>query len=321
MKKTIVISWGYGITRSSSLADWLEAVDIQLRPIFSYRYLKVLNYAISFVKTLYILCQARPNKVVVVMPPVFPLYAVHIYRFLFNRKLILICDLHNGALRREWKSWPYLGKLLKKSNTVLSHNTIVEKKINEQFNIKTKVLSDPLPTFDLISNVSVRQFLSQEKINVLVPVSYAKDEPISEIIFAAEALSKDFNFILTGNYLKQFNEKYAQGLTATFTGFISKDEYQKLLCSADLTLCLTLNDDIQMCAVIESISANKPFICSRNSVNEALFSQFYLNSIENHSASIVEAFNGLQLSSDIKVDLSAKKDYMESWKRNAKNVF
>jgi glycosyltransferase involved in cell wall biosynthesis len=268
----VIFSWGHNITRSISLAATLELTDVHIQPHFSGSKLKIVNYAIASVKMLFNLFTKKPDLVIVTLPPMFLLYVVFFYKLITFNKCLIVADLHNGVLRREWRHWPFLSYFLGKCHVVLSHNNQVKKSIDGHFSINSQVLTDPLKNYSFNENVS--RFILDDKINVLVPLSYAEDEPVAQIVKSALSLSGNFNFIFTGNFKKYFKESIDE-LPITFTGFINYEDYETVLGLCDIVLCLTLNDDIQMCAVIESISAEKPFICANNSVNNELFKDYY----------------------------------------------
>jgi hypothetical protein len=316
----LVISWGQNITRSSSLADKLAAKDLHFKPYFKNRNLKIFNYAISSFRMLYALIMHKPKLVVVVLPPVFLLYVVFLYGFF--RKIDIVADLHNGVLRAEWAKWPLIPFLLRKCKIVLSHNYQIQTKINNHFGLdrNSKVLTDPLKNYSFDENLC-SDFIKPGKVNVLVPVSYAKDEPIKEIVAAESALCNDFNFILTGNYTKMFSEDYVLSSSITFTGFISYEEYESLLCLCDLTLCLTTDDDIQMCAVIESISANKSFICANNSVNRHLFSDYYFDLVDCEVSSIVNGLNSFKKTPASSFETINNEKYSRLWQESFNALF
>jgi hypothetical protein len=319
-KKNIVITWGYNITRSQSLADKMGYFDYHIKPVFKKKHLKIFNYILSSIKMLCFLFANRPNKIVVVLPPIFLVYVSYIYKILGFSSVQIICDLHNGVLRNEWANWPLVKILIGKANCVLSHNTEVKKSIDKHFNIDSTVLPDPLSSYNA-NEAKESPFLVSGKTNVLVPVSYADDEPINEIIKAGTELFQHFNFILTGNYKKKFSESHARKLPITFTGFISEHEYVDLLLSCDVVLCLTLNDDIQMCALIEAISAEKAFICSDNTVNNTMFSDFFFCSTTNTCFGLIQSLKKFKENKTSKDFLKAKGTYDKQWIKIANEIF
>ncbi|MDO7086719.1 glycosyltransferase [Pseudocolwellia sp. AS88] len=318
----VIIGWGTGIRRSVSLSTETSMTDIQVKYIFKNKYLKPMNYIVNFFKTVLLLAKHQPKLVVVVVPPTLILYSVFLYKFLFNHKCKIVLDCHNGVLRSEWKHIPFVSYLFKKSDKVLSHNARVKEDIDSAFGVVSYVLGDPLIVYNgNINNPSETSLYLNDKINVLVPVSYAKDEPINEIINAAAILNKTHNFIMTGRYTKLFKENSVfDGVS--FTGFISEEVYVSLLRQCDVVLCLTTDDKIQMCALIEAVSMNKNAVCSDNTVNNDIFSDyrptFTRLDEESISASVMSCISN-SLNTAEKIDFNVK--YTKKWKQDSKEVF
>ena len=313
-KKTkVIIGWGSGIRRSISLANECNMIDHQIRYIFKNKYLKPFNYIINFFKTVFILVKLKPKLIVVVVPPTLILYSVFIYKFIFNRNCRIVLDCHNGVLRSEWKNIPFVSYLFRKSHKVLSHNVRVKEDIDFVFGINSYVLGDPLITYpNPICMFKETSLYLKDKINVLVPVSYAKDEPIMEIINAAAILSETHNFILTGRFTKLFKEAECfDGIT--FTGFISEEIYCDLLAQSDVVLCLTTDDKIQMCALIEAVSLLKNVVCSDNTVNHDIFSDYNPVFTSLDGESISKALMKFTLEDS---ELDSKREFVSSYTKN-----
>lgn len=323
MKNGIVISWGKNITRSKSLAKSLDFVDLHIVPKSEYR---LINYLSAFFATLRLLIILRPSCLVVVVPPVFPIYAAYIYKYVFFSQMKIFVDMHNGVMRREWANWPLIGFFLKRADAAIAHNDIIADKISNKFNIKTVSLTDPLVNALAInemakSGVNASKFLRRGKKNILVPVSYSIDEPIHEILQATSHLSS-VNFILTGNYKKMPSISIGQYSNCTFTGFISYDEYFHLLVSCDAVLALTNDDEIQMCALIESISAGKYIIASKNSVNTMAFKDYIdILTCNDHKSICKSVESFLEIKSHGCIVRQESKKYDAEWLRKAKEIF
>lgn len=308
----LIVSWGKSIQRSKTLAKTIGCVDIHIKPVFSSKILLPINYLISLVVTIYQIIYKKPDLVIVVSPPIFTVYIAVFIRSIFFRNFSIWCDLHNGVLRREWCKWPFFSYVLSKSDLVISHNKYVKNKIDDAFNISSVVITDPL--FDCESSANYSQFMDTNRINILVPVSYAKDEPIKEILHASEELYKAYNFILTGNYLKMYSKIDVDNINATFTGYISNDEYKSLLNSSDIVMCLTKDPDIQMCALIESISCDKNIVCTDNPVNREYFSKYGCVFTDNNAKRIVNAIINMPIQDNETDRAIFKSDYMKDWR-------
>ena len=315
--KGLVLTWGRMVRRSLSLAGCLNAHEVHLQPRFSNKYLKVFNYMASFYDTLRV-CKGGYEYVILVMPPVFSLYAVLLYISVSKSDMKIVVDMHNGMLRSEWRNWPFFNYLLSKVDVVISHNAVVKKAIDEQFNVDSFVLTDPVMNpEDILRDVpNTDAYLREGLINVIVPLSYADDEPIDQVVGAAQKLKGKVNFVFTGRPKGKYLHSNLSEIV-TLTGYVEDDVFYQLMRDSDLVLCLTHNTDIQMCALIESISLKKKFICSNNDVNRLYFKDFSFALVENDEEAIFKALDNCDIQSigDARygVDESLKK-YESYWK-------
>ncbi len=319
--KGVVLTWGSDVSRSRSLAREFGYEDLHISPFFSNRnyLIKGFDYVLRFAYTLVLLVARKPDCLIVVSPPVFPLYIALVYRFFRFGKVRLLGDFHNGVLRKEWLVWPLLKHVVRSFDCVISHNPVVKKAIDVEFLVDSVVLSDPLAVVASADLETSARFIKNDRVNILVPVSYAKDEPIFEIIEAARLLGDTHNFILTGNFRKMFDLDEAESLPVSFTGFIDRDVYWGLMEQSDCVLCLTNNDDIQMCALIEAISLSKQIVCTDNSVNRTMFSGFVFSMVDNTALALSQSMGSLpeQAPSNMAV---LKCKYENAWKKVAEDV-
>ncbi|MDO6475432.1 hypothetical protein Q4520_08365 [Alteromonas sp. 1_MG-2023] len=272
MKKGLILSWGRRVPRSSKIAAELHFEELYLINKGKGFFAKIFSYFLNFIKTCAILSKGDYERVVLVLPPTLSLYAVPFK----HSRTELFFDLHNGVLRAEWGKWPFLSHLLSKGVTI-SHNPVIAKKIDTHFKISSIVLGDPLTITD--SNVPTKTaFLSSSKLNVLVPLSYAKDEPLDFLLRLVNENREEINFILTGKAPVEIIASF--GSVVTFTGFVDANEYETLLSTVDAVLCLTSDDDIQMCALVEAISYRRVVITKDNLLNKSILKSYpsiYLN--------------------------------------------
>jgi glycosyltransferase involved in cell wall biosynthesis len=324
MTDGVVLSWGRFIRRSVSLAERIGYKEITLSYYFSRKNFLFFNYLTLFFKTILMLFKMKPSVVVVVVPPVFCLYSVFVYKYISRKKIRVILDCHNGLLRREWRRWPFLQYLITNSDFILAHNSVFKIKLDEFYSIDSIVLPDPLiKECTLVERKDVSHWLVANKLNVLVPVSYAKDEPILEILQTAKVLSTEINFILTGNYRKMLTDDAALESGITFTGYLSNEQYKTLALECDLMLCLTLEHDIQMCAVVEAISYSKFLVCSDNEVNSNLLNGYPCIMTDNTANALISSFRlidreMLRFKSEY---ISFKENYEKSWGDNFYEIF
>jgi glycosyltransferase involved in cell wall biosynthesis len=97
---------------------------------------------------------------------------------------------------------------------------------------------------------------------VVVACSFARDEPICEIL-AAAATTPSVRFLITGNYLKDMRLRGVQvAANVQFTGFLEKSEYFAVLHRADAVMALTTRDHTMQNAAYEALALHKPMVLS-----------------------------------------------------------
>lgn len=225
--------------------------------------------------------------------------------------------MHNGVIRPEWLKIPFLKSLINNCDVVISHNSIVKDKIDTAFSCKSVVLSDPIIKINESRCTELNHIVDSE-INVFVPVSYAKDEPIEIILEVADKMKKTHNFILSGNYKRYFNNREIPAYV-NFTGFIDKEKYFSYLSNSDIVLCLTLDNEIQMCAVIESISYRKKIVCSDNEVNRTLFKNIPMKRSKIDVEELVKCIG--ECESGMGPTVLDLKGYMQNWNNTKNYIF
>jgi glycosyltransferase involved in cell wall biosynthesis len=123
--------------------------------------------------------------------------------------------------------------------------------------VRTFVLHDLLTAPSGQPAGSRRSTLAQAQ--VMVPLSYANDEPVAEILEAA-ALLPDVSFVLTG----AAPEKLVANAPANvqFTGYLDNPSYDSLFTGSDVILALTTRDLTMQRAGYEGLQAGVPVVTS-----------------------------------------------------------
>ncbi|MCX7515314.1 glycosyltransferase [Frateuria hangzhouensis] len=183
-----------------------------------------------------------------------------------------MADCHNGALRPLWLALPFVKRILKAHCEVVAHNPMIAKQFSEALAMPVRVLSDPLPSeaTELGSND-----MQKHDMVVLVPLSYRKDEPLEELAQAISRLAghERIRFVLTGNYARaQWFYRSLVGLpNVRFTGYTSLSEYFGLLAKADVIVCLTTDESVQMCALNEALGYAKAVVRSSTATLDEMY--------------------------------------------------
>jgi glycosyltransferase involved in cell wall biosynthesis len=129
--------------------------------------------------------------------------------------------------------------------------------------------------------------------NVVLIATFARDEPIGEVLKAAAQLGPEFQFYVTGND-RNLAVALREGkpVNVTFTGFLGELQYWSALRGADLVVDLTLIDNCLVCGAYEALAVGTPLVLSRNAASIDLFggaARFADNSANSIAQAICEA--------------------------------
>jgi hypothetical protein len=204
---------------------------------------------------------ASPRTIIVMQPPLPALLAVVSTRQ--GREALLIGDLHTGALENpkwKWASGPMLRILRKRGLAVVTNAPLGEKV--EARGVRALVLNDLIPVPADVSaapdDESLVGVLSQQY--VLVPLAYANDEPVDELLTAA-ASDPSITWVLTGR--SPASVKAAASQNVRFTGFVTNDDYTRLLDRAAVVAALTDREFTMQRAGYEALGAATPLITAK----------------------------------------------------------
>lgn len=261
-KKTLFISWIRSHGRSSGLSRALDAEELNIYPESRgtlIRYIKSFSITIKHIRS------KKPTAVIVMQPPAFAALPIFVARFLRPYKILL--DLHTGAFDNpKWKwALPILLKLLPKTGRVIVTN-------DELATIVRRYKREPIVLHDLIESAvsDLPEEFSDPSLTdtidstfVLLPVTYAYDEPISELLDAA-ALTPSLTWVFTGRAPSSVVS--AAPRNVRFTGFVSDDDYIRLLLKASVIIAPTTAENTMQRAGYEALSYQKPLVTTNQKV-------------------------------------------------------
>lgn len=223
------------------------------------RWHKAYSYIAKTALTLRDLFRSRPRVLFVQLPPTPVLYIAAIYCRLTGCKLV--ADCHNAMIYSRWLSWPFARYLLTTANTLLVHNKDVEE-YAKKLGLDAVTLHDPLPSFSSSSDQGVEsRFQFMEGDYVIVPWSFAPDEPVAELIDAAASMP-EVNFVMTW-----FAERLPVARTSlpenlVLTGYLDDSDFTAVFAQATAALVLTTREGTQPSGATEAIALGVPLILS-----------------------------------------------------------
>jgi glycosyltransferase involved in cell wall biosynthesis len=223
------------------------------------------KYASQAYKTARLLAARRPRLVFVQSPPTFAVMTVWLYGALTGARFVV--DAHSAAmLSAYWTRPRWLYRLIARRALA----TIVT---NEHFaewirrsGGRALVIRD-IPT-NLATSAT---FLVPDAFNVMVVNTFADDEPLRELIAAADGLN-GVVFHVTGDPGGP-GARVPDRVPANvrFTGFLPDDEYYALMAASQAVMCLTTRDHTMQRGACEALWMGKPIVTSRWSLLEEYF--------------------------------------------------
>jgi len=257
--KKVFIAWAPYSQRSRSLA---KELDMDLHLIHYFKFQRPLyapfKYLLQSMHTLAILLKDRPYIVFVQDPPIFAALSVYLYSVLTARCAKYIIDAHTGALLHPWwKPFRWLQKFLyRRAFTVITTNQAISELV-KSLGADSLVLEGP----PIVIPDGESMPLS-DKFNLVLINTFSPDEPLSAVLEAVKD-SSDIHLYVTGDVEKapSFLLK-TKPANVTFTGFLSEEDYFKLLRGTDAIIVVTDTNYTLQLGAMEAIAVGKPIIAS-----------------------------------------------------------
>jgi len=245
--------------------------------LYLFEYTGILRYPKCVLKTISVLSKNKYNVVFVQNPSMILAAVVCFCKILFRK--VIIVDRHSTFkinTEAKWRISYLVYKILNSFTLKYADLTIVTNQyLNNLVEIsggRAFVLPDKIPAFPLLTP---RKLLG--KYNVLFVCSYAKDEPVIEVIAAMFKLKETGIFLyVTGNF-KKIDEAVINSAPSNviFTGYLSDSDYAEMLQSVDAVMVLTTSDHTMMCGCYEAVSVGKPLVTS----NKELLLEYFHGSV------------------------------------------
>lgn len=215
-----------------------------------------LKYTYQALATLRLLFRERPKLVFVQNPPSFAVFFVYLYCMLVGARFVV--DAHSIALQKKVWMWPgWLTRMwVRAAVTTLVTNEHFQQKI-QAWGGHSFVLRD-IPT----EYTTDENYPLNGNFNVVVVNTFAWDEPIGEILTAAEELPQ-VSFYVTGK-TERASQEVLESAPANvhFTGYLADPTYFGLMNTSDSVMCLTTRDNTMQRGACEALSMGKPIITS-----------------------------------------------------------
>ena len=245
------------------------------------------RYIKSVVRTLQEIKAAKPSHIFYQNPSLFLAVTVTCFGRLLSPGTTIIGDYHNAGVFPP--IFPWLARFAaRRSDLVIVTNGVLAQEI-ESWGAPAVSIPDPLPTL-----TAVKRSRTQNGFLVLFVCSWADDEPVSEVVKAAEILSgfnSSIEIHITGRPKQDKLSNFPRlPNNVTLTGFLSHEEFDQYLFDANVVMDLTTRPDCMVCGGYEAVAAETPAILSDNTPTKKFFSKGALF-VDNSADSIASAIN------------------------------
>lgn len=281
--KTAFIVWGppsHG-PRSRVLARELGIPDLHFIHADSRRgtISALRRYPAQALETWRVLKRAQPQVIFVQSPPSFAVLTVWAFARRFGAQYVV--DAHSAAFQHWfWMRPRWLWRLLARDAALtMVTNEHFEKMIRDAGG-DALVVHDIPTTFEWNAAYPLGSTF-----NLAVVNTYAPDEPLSEILRAAESVP-EIHFHITGKCKNAPREIMAQlPPNVQLTDFLPDATYYGLLARADAVMCLSTRDHTMQRGACEALSLGKPIITSDWALLREYFHQGTVH-VKNNAADI-----------------------------------
>lgn len=262
----IFISWVRFHRRSQGIAD---ALGIPSYYVHSATGGALRRYARQARDTARLIRKHRPKTILLMQPPVFALLAVRVLTF--GTKTRIIGDLHSGVFldpKWRWATRVSLFLLRGRHAAIVTNEPLA--RIAKEHSVRVLVLHDLVHDMseDEEGRATALAGVDLTVPLVLVPLAYANDEPVDEILAAARKLD-DAVWILTGKAPESLRNVAPPNVR--FSGYVTNAEYDWLLRNSAVAVALTTREYTMQCVGYEAMSAGKPLVTSETESLRSFF--------------------------------------------------
>ncbi len=253
-------------SRSRNLAACLNAELLE----FEVKGPTLWRHSISSIWTVYKLIRKTP-AVVFLQYSFLLLTIVALYKIGSRHRIIVVADCHTKALRRRIKG--LLSNLFLRikrwSFTHVDALVISNKGLCDEassLNSAVSIIPDPIPLFDATKDAHNRG-----KYCVFI-CSFAADEPLEELLQAAELLQNEIKIYWTGRTPKSLNPAFKNSKNIVFTSYLTDSDYMELVANAACCVILTTEENCLVSGGYECLGTGTPMVLSDTDALREFFS-------------------------------------------------
>ncbi|MEM2738748.1 MAG: hypothetical protein QXK93_07185 [Candidatus Bathyarchaeia archaeon] len=291
---TVIIAWKKLSRRSQLLS---KAINAKL-----WFFPDKVPYIRAFLSTLRIVMQENPRTIIVQLPQGPLLFEALLLKML--KKCKVIADVHTGFLvSTGWKGLLLnflFVKFLRYADLILVHNSFQLRLIPCSLRIKTLVVFDP---WYLISDK--KKCMGKQGDYIVIPSSFAPDEPLEEVLKSVDFFDIPVKLYVTGDWSRKPGIIKHASDKVIFTGYLTNEEYYKLLSNAAAVLTGTKREYTSLMSAWEAVAYAKPLALTETDTLKSLFNGYAVFYDWKDSRSIA---NAIKVVLNIKPNLLLRKE-------------
>lgn len=227
-----------------------------------------LRYIRAWLQTHRLIRDRKPRVIIVMQPPIVALISVAVST---SKSTTLVGDLHTGVFtdpRWKWALKATMRILRKRGFAIVTGKELAERA--RAYGVTTLEMHDMIEPAMVVAagadDASVGALLAKKY--ALVPLAYAFDEPISELLDAAR-VHPEVTWVLTGRPPQGIRELATSNVH--FTGFVSNDDYGRLVANASVMVALTTQENTMQRVGYEAIGSGIGLVTSGTQVLREFF--------------------------------------------------
>jgi glycosyltransferase involved in cell wall biosynthesis len=238
------------------------------------RDIPLFRYIVLTTKTVIALTKYKPKIVFAQNPSIILAAVIILTNKIHNYKVVIDrhsnFKLHKNKRLLKWKIFEFISDYTIRNAEL----TIVTNKYLHNL-VKLKggvpyILEDKIP-----DDCTIKPIKLKGDANVVYICGYNEDEPIIELIEASRNLKKSWKVYITGDFTKIKTKYIFKNLppNIVFTGFLTEENYMRLLKSSDIIVVLTKQEYTLTCGAYEGLSVGKPMVLSNTTTIKEYFNK------------------------------------------------
>jgi glycosyltransferase involved in cell wall biosynthesis len=227
------------------------------------------RYATLAWRTLRLVRQCQPEVIYYQNPSLVLAAFIATLKMLGLTRAKTVGDFHNAGVFPPTAAF-LVPWIVRHTDLVIVSNPRLEPRIRAAAG-RCMSIPDPVPQF----HRSHGRDASRGGFDVFFVCSWAPDEPIDNVLRAAQMLEKqhpDITFFVTGRpKLEKIGWHEPVPGNVRLTGFLSDEAFEEQLADSSVVLDLTTRADCMVCGAYEAVAAEVPMIVSDNEPTRAYF--------------------------------------------------